>query len=303
MKHSFDQKIREAIHSEEITVPAHIHMQTEQLLAALPEKHSKSKILIFPTTLRRVSAVAACFLFVMLVLLPNVSVAYAQSLEDVPVIGKLVQVLTIRNYFYSDEHRELEAEIPSVNDPDHIYASELINKDVDELARATIQKFYDELELSGDKGYGSIHIDYEVVTNTSEWFTLKLAVSEIEASSGNSLHFYHIDRVNGQYVTFADLFNSKDYVVLEQLILAQMKAEMSADADVHYWTEETMSGQAFTTLDDTQNFYFNETGGLVIVYEQFEVAPGSMGCPEFLLSPSEYMPYIVPRYAEILNID
>ena len=297
MKQSFDQEIREALQGEQTAVPESVHQRTEMLLDSLPEKETKPRLRILPAATRRFISTAACILFVMLVVLPNLSVTYAHAMENIPIIGDLVEIFTIRNYFYSDGRHELDAEVPEVNDPNNEQVSDLINKDMNELTSAVIQKFYDDLEISHDTGYGSIYIDYETVTNTDEWFTLKLTVSEVQASSNTYFKFYHIDRTNGTYVTFGDLIDSEDFGAIEQIIRAQMEAEMAADPDVVYWTEDTELGQSITALSTDQNFYFDDAGNLVIVYNKYEVSPGSMGCPEIVISKEKIEKYL------ILNIE
>ena len=75
-----------------------------------------------------------------------------------------------------------------------------------------------------------------------------------------------------------------------------MEAEMDSDPDVVYWTEDTELGQSITALSAEQNFYFDDAGNLVIVYNKYEVAPGSMGCPEIVISKNIIAGYITPSY-------
>ncbi len=298
MKKMFDQEIRNELSKEQIAVPEHIHQRTEALLNALPEKeisHSKSHIFYRPV--RRIVVAAACILFIMLVMLPNISVTYAHAMENIPIIGKLVEIFTIRNYFYSDARHELDANIPEISDPNNGQVSDLINKDVNELTRAIIQKFYDDLAITHDAGYGSIYIDYETVMNTEKWFTLKLVVSEIQASSNTYYKFYHIDRLNGMYVNFGDLFDAEDFDSIEKMIQMQMEAEMKANPELTYWSENAKLGQSIIKLSEDQNFYFDKDGNLVIVYNQYEVGPGSMGCPEIVLLKENIEKIIAPDFA------
>ena len=292
MKQSFDQEIRDALQQEPISVPASVHERTEQILDALPEKESKPKLFVLPRAVVRATQAAACILFVLLVLLPNVSVAYAKAVENIPVIGSLVEIFTIRNYFYSDDRHELDVQVPQVSDPGNQNASDLINKNVNQLTAAVIQQFYDELEITHDKGYGSIYIDYETVTNTDKWFTLTLTVTELAASSNTYFRFYHIDRTTGTYVTFGDLFDEADYPALEQLIIRQMRQEMDENEDAVYWIDGAEAGESFTALSGTQNFYFDDAGNLVIVYNKYEVGPGSMGCPEIEIPLQDFQSYL-----------
>ena len=42
-------------------------------------------------------------------------------------------------------------------------------------------------------------------------------------------------------------------------------------------------GEEFATVSADHNFYWNENGDLVIIFDKYEVAPGSMGTPEFVI--------------------
>ena len=297
MNHTFDAEMRKALREDPIPVPDHVHRRTEELLASLPECTAEKKLVRFPRSLQRMVSVAACFLFVMLVVLPNTSVAYARAVEDIPVIGRLVQVFTIRNYDYFDGSHELEADIPAVNDPFNREPGDLINKNVTELTDAVIADFYAEVERHGGEGFGALHITHETLCSTERWFTLRLTVNESSASSSSVIHIYHIDRISGKYVTFGDLFDSDDREVLERMILADMRAQMAADDNVSYWSEEEEPG--FAALDAEQNFYFAENGDLVIVYDEFAVAPGYMGNPEFTIAAEDCAALVAPAYGDL----
>lgn len=287
----FDKEILKSLSQEEVRVPKHIHDQIEETLENLPQRVENPKIHVFRNI---VGPIAACLAFVFLGLIPNISVAYAKAVDDIPVLGDLVRVFTIRNYEYSDanENYELKVNIARIDDMQNAEAGELINKNIDELTSAVMEQFYHDMELSNGNGHGSIHIDYETVSNTEQWFTLKLIVSEVAASSDTYFKFYHIDRTTGKYVTFRSLFKEEDFPVIEQWIVDDMKAQMAEDENKVYWVEETELGQSLTALEEDQNFYFNEKGNLVIVYDKYEVGPGSMGCPEFEIPKEVYQSYL-----------
>ena len=285
----FDQQIREALAEEQIPVPEQIRSRTDALLDSLPEKQPVRRLRLLP----RVTALAASMLFVLLVLLPNVSVTYARSLEQIPVIGELVQIFTIRTYLVEENLHNLDAQIPAVRDSSNPDASSLINKDVDELTGDVIRQFYEELEFAKGQGTGAIHIDYELLTNTEEWFTMKLTVEETRGSTNSYARYYHIDRRGGRYIHFGDLFRTEDFPALEQKIEVQMKQQMADDPGIVY-LEGTADGNPFISLDADQGFYFRPDGALVIVYDRYEVAPGFMGCPEFVLQEEEFLPYLQP---------
>lgn len=276
----FDKYIKSKVTEEKTDIPTSVKKHIEQTLADLPEEKPVIKqIRIFP----RIVATAACFIFITLFLLPNMSVAYAQALEQIPVIGDIVRVVTIRNYFYSDDRHEMDIDVPQVEGAAG-EAVDYINKDVGELTTALVNQFYKDLEITNSNGYGSIHVDYEATTNTERWFTLKLSISETAASSNTYFEFYHIDKKQGKIVELGDLFttdNFSDILVAE--IKMQMQEQMAKDKNISYWINNSGIGEEFVTVSADHNFYWNENGDLVIIFDKYEVGPGSMGTPEFVI--------------------
>ena len=169
--HDFDKYIKDRAAQDSIEIPAPVKARIEQVLADLPEKspavcarHTR----VFP----RIAAAAAGFVFITLFLLPNISAAYGQALQQVPVIGDIVRVVTIRNYFYADDKHEMDIDVPKLEDAGNA-AFDSINEDVKTLTDALMHRFYDDLASIGDNGHSSVYVDYETITNSDGWFTLK----------------------------------------------------------------------------------------------------------------------------------
>ena len=293
----FDKYIKSEVAKEQTDIPDSVKNRIEQTLVDLPEKKPvKKQIRILP----RIAASAACFVFIILFLLPNVSVTYAQALEQLPVIGDLVRVVTIRNYYYDDNHWKMDINIPQIESEDS-KSVDYINKDVSELTTALINRFYEDLEINGNKGYGSLNVDYEVVTNTDSWFTLKLTVCQTAASSNTYFKFYHIDKNQGKIVELGDLFNTdkfSDSLVAE--IKKQMQEQMANDENISYWINNSEIGEEFATVSADHNFYWNENGDLVIIFDEYEVGPGSMGTPEFVIDRDVIKDILKSEFKDII---
>ena len=289
----FDKYIKEKLGKENLSVPDSIKERIEQCVSALPAKESKNtKFRMLPKAI----AIAACFVFVCLVVLPNCSAVYAQALEKIPVIGSIVKVVTIRNYFYSDDYHQMDIDVPRIEGSEGA-AADYINKDVDELTKLLADRFHEDLKEIGNEGHSGIYVDYEVVTNTEKWFTLKIRVHEAAGSSNTYYRFYHIDKVNGRIAELKDLFAADDFVaVLADNLRKQMKEIMAKDSNKIYWVENAAIGQDFVTLDDKHNFYWDKDGNLVIVFDKYEVAPGSMGTPEFVINKGAISDILKPEY-------
>lgn len=294
----FDKYIKSEVAKEQTDIPDSVKNRIEQTLVDLPEKKPvKKQIRILP----RIAASAACFVFIILFLLPNVSVTYAQALEQLPVIGDLVRVVTIRNYYYDDNHWKMDINIPQIESEDS-KSVDYINKDVSELTTALINRFYEDLEINGNKGYGSLNVDYEVVTNTDSWFTLKLTVCQTAASSNTYFKFYHIDKNQGKIVELGDLFNTdkfSDSLVAE--IKKQMQEQMANDENISYWINTSGIGEEFATVGANHNFYWNENGDLVIIFDKYEVGPGSMGTPEFVIDKGVIRDILKSEFKDVIS--
>lgn len=274
----FDKYIKSMASEENTDIPDSVKNKIEETLAALPEKNihiKKTKIL------PRIAATAACFIFVIFFLLPNVSVAYAEAFEEIPIIGRLIKVITVRNYFYSDDYHEMDIDVPKVSGEDGD-AADYINNDVNKLTDTLVKQFYKDLDSIGDSGRSSIYVDYETVTNTESWFTLKMRVHEAAGSSNTYYKYYHIDRKSGKIVKLSDLSEDEGFFeTLEKEIKRQMRSQMDNDSSKIYWLDDSIIGKDYVAITPEHNFFWNENGDLVIVFDKYEVAPGAMGTPEF----------------------
>ena len=57
-----------------------------------------------------------------------------------------------------------------------------------------------------------------------------------------------------------------------------MNAQMSADENITYFIGEQWG---FTEITGTEQFYITDGGDVVIVFDEYAVAPGFMGACEF----------------------
>lgn len=279
---NFDSHLKQCAKEDDFEVPESVSKKIEETLSSLPERiFKKSK----KTYVANILGVAACLVIVFLVVLPNCSSAYAKALENVPVLNRIVDVVTIMNYSYRDNNHELDINVPNIEGTSP--AENYINKSVDELTNILADKFEDDLEIYGDKVSSSIYVDYDVVTNNDKWFTLKIRVNEVTSTSNRYYKYYHIDKISGQIVDLPDLAGDTSfYSKLNAEIKRQMEAEMKADSEKSYWLDGDEAGNDYVEVGENHNFYWAESGDLVIVFDKYEVAPGYMGTPEFAISKS-----------------
>ncbi len=288
----FDSQLKKCAMEDDLEVPESVKKAIDDTLSSLPDNINCRRRKV----VKQVLTAAACLLLVFLVVLPNCSPAYAQALENIPVISSIIEVVTVRNYKYSDDNYTLDINVPHVTGQNSA-AENYINKDVDEMTKLLSDWFYEEIETTGGEGHGTVHVDYEVVTNTDKWFTLKLRVYEAYGSGNTYYKYYHIDKTNGCIVELSDLaVDDSFYSKLKAEVQRQMKVEMSEDKDIEYWLEDDPFSVYYLEPGENSNFYWNDDGDLVIVFNEYDAAPGFMGTPEFTVKKSVLGDSLVPEY-------
>ena len=269
---------------------------------------------------RRRSAWTAAAAMIVLIALPNTNVQIAHAMENIPVLGGFFRLVTVRQYNYSDENHDAEIELAQITygedgegtpvgevavgaaAPDNADVGNAegagqeagvaklseegvqeINQDMETTVDELIRQFEDTLS---EEGYHGLHVSQEVVTDNAQYYTVKLSARETEASGYEHNQFYTIDKQTGNVVALADLFaEGSDYIsVISENIKTQMREQMVADEGVIYFLDdEDMPEFNFQSITEQTNFYFNESGELVIAFDEYEVAPGYRGAPEFVI--------------------
>ncbi len=225
-----------------------------------------------------------------LFLLPNTNQNVAYAMGNLPLVGGLFKVITVKDYSHDDGHNQANVKVPEIvaGDTENQTSSEAIdkvNKSVEEYTSELVAQFQSDMVA---EGYSGLDVSYETVTDTDQWFTLVINAVETKASGYEFRRYYHIDKTTGNVATLKDLFlDNSDYVtVISDEIKRQMKEQMDAGESV-YWlegTEDIDESEVFQSIAEDQNFYFDKDGNIVIVFDEYEVGPGYIGCPEFVIS-------------------
>lgn len=221
---------------------------------------------------------------IMLILLLGIFACnvHAQNENKLPFVGSIVNIETYQTYFQSKEN-ELDASVPNVRYNKEI--DEILNKEINEFARTIISAFFEDYN---EENHQYTKIDYEIITDSETWFTLKLIVVETAASSDQYFKYYHIDKNNNKIVILDDLFQNKSYkTIFVNEIKRQMEERMLGNSSLEYWVNKN-GKEEFKNIDDDQNFYFDKDGNIVIVFNKYEVGPGSIGVQEFKIASELY---------------
>ena len=110
----------------------------------------------------------------------------------------------------------------------------------------------------------------------------------------NKSHFlsffptYHYFRKTGQILSLNDVLGNDSEMkkAVGENIKEQMRSQMAADSGITYFLDSETPEWDFTGLTGEEDFYFDSQGQLVIVFDEYEVAPGYMGAVEFTIPKS-----------------
>ena len=265
----FDELLRQRAAEESFPLPEDYAGRVFQTCAALDENSRRRQLALFIT-------------------IPNVSPSAAAAMAEIPGLGALVKVVTFRSYAYNDGHSSMDISVPELSGSD---AADTVNQEVRAYTDELLTQFYKDCERIGN-GYQDLRVSSVVLTNTDTWFTLRIDATQTEASSYAFSRFYHIDKATGQMISLRDLFrDGTDYVsVLSNEVLRQVEAQMSANQALAYFPED------FAGIDAEQNFYLDANGNLVLVFDEFAIAAGSMGMPEFTIEKNIYQDLLKEAY-------
>mgnify|MGYP003734441317 CR=1 FL=1 len=228
------------------------------------------------------AAATACLLFVAAV---NAVPALALSMEDVPVLGRIVEVVTLARFRASSEPQAygVDIAVPHVQGLADVSLEESLNAQYLAEAEARYAAFMEEIDAlaEGELAHKALDAGYEVVVEGDPLLVIRHWVVETMASGAESVDYDTIDTARGLVLTLPGLFRDDAYV---ETISAYLREEMVArtapeEGIIYFVAPENEHGFAGIAAD--QEFYINADHNLVIVFDEYEVAPGFMGVVEF----------------------
>ena len=162
----FDKRLKERAKQEPFPLPETYAGKVRDTCAALKEtnmKENKQK-----RSYRWLVGVAAAL--AVFVAIPNVSPAAAAAMEEIPVLGAVVRVITFRDYQYDDGHSTADVHVPELGGSG---AADEINDQVQAYTDQLIAQFQTDCEAAGES-YQGLDVTSSVVTDSDTWFTLRI---------------------------------------------------------------------------------------------------------------------------------
>ncbi len=265
--------------------------QEEQIYEKIREAKQMDTGIKKQSALIKFLPVAAAAVIGIFIILPNTSATIAHAMEQIPIIGSLVKVVTFRDYEYESDRNMADIEVPEIKPElatqDNALQENLdrttaeINAEIQTITDNLIKEFEDNLKSEG--GYQDVVVKSEVLATTPDYFTLKLICYQGAGSGYQWNYFYTIDLKTGERLKLKDIFKEgADYITpISENIKLQMQERMDADENVYYWLNDEIEEWNFKAITDETSFYLNEKGNVVIGFNEGDVAPMYMGTVEF----------------------
>lgn len=223
----------------------------------------------------------------------NTSPAMANALADVPVVGRVVKVLTFTEFNVDkDDKYEANIKVPAVKDLENEDLANSLNEKYLSEGKELYEGFMVDMKEIEENGGGHYGVDsgYEVKTDNERILSISRYFANTVGSSSTTMKFDTIDKKNQILLNLPMLFKDESYInVISENIKEQMREQVKdVNAGKTYWVadaglENEESYVLFETINKEQNFYINNDGKLVISFDKYEVAPGYMGIVEFVI--------------------
>ncbi len=182
-----------------------------------------------------------------------------------------------------EKHYETNGTIVTVKFPQIINVDDKIKVNINNLILKTIDTYLDEIK-EFDKNPNTAHkliveIDFENYYSDDDIFSFSINSSQILADSHLQKKFFTINPTTGEIYN-VEHFLGSDY---QNIILTTVKKQIAKNTknnpNLIYFDEEVNN----LKISIDQPFYINKDNQVVVVFDQFQIAPGYMSLPSFIV--------------------
>ena len=234
--------------------------------------------------LSRITLTILCVLISLILL--NVSPALADVLESIPLLGNIIRVVDLRTYSLLWKGSELTVQQPQAAGGESTPApgAEDFNASAEDFITQMQEQFiwYADRRFEGHTG---MDIGYNILRDDDALLVVQFYATVNVGGSADYVRHVVLDKSSGAILSLSNLFTpGSGYVeLLSQEVLAQMEQAVGEGAPYFIPGQGWPEKDCFQAIDPDQDFYIDSQNQLVLVFEEYTVAPGSMGSPEFTI--------------------
>lgn len=272
---------------DNIEIPEDLDEVVQGAIAEGMARRRRSKIV---NRVQKAGSIAAVF-FLCVITALNVSPSFAAAACEIPAVGDLCRVFLFREYHIEDSVKYIDAQVPQIENTGKTELEHQINQEIRKAVRDCLaaseeraKEYYDAFVETGGNPEDfipvGITINYETKYISQEVVSFVVSQYETRFAAYHDKFYYNIDLDSGKIITLKDWFGPR---------YRQIAAE-SMEAAVAGWSEEQRGilWEDLSMIDlisEDTNFYFNQSGQVVVVIEKYKAAYGAAGDLEFTIQP------------------
>ena len=218
------------------------------------------------------AAACLCCLLLGIASISNINASAAEALQKIPVIGAVSRVVTFRRY----QVKDTDIKTPHITGIGDRNVENKLNQEFDKYADTLIKQYESDVQSMGPDAKEAVKSSYRVLVNNASQLTIVMNTTVFKGDSMENDWYYNIDKKTGSLLKLSELFkNHADYAApLSAYLLEEIRK-----APDDYFTEN----DAFKPIAADQNFYVNQDGKLVLVFDEGSIAPAYKGVVEFTI--------------------
>lgn len=239
---------------------------------------------------KRIGSTAAVFIFSFIAAL-NLFPTVAHAAYQIPVIGDLCRIVTIREYHFEDDIKYIDAKIPKIENTGKSELEKRVNlgirKKINECIKENKQvakDYYEAFIETGGKPEEfipiGITVDYDIKCINEKYVSFVISQYETAFNAYNHEIYYNIDLESERIFTLKDWYGN-DY---KEIVSESIESTISG------WTDEQKELlwddiSIIDLISENTDFYINQNNQVVVVFERYEAACGAAGSLEFTIEP------------------
>ncbi len=252
--------------------------------------NSKRRMLeMLKKTIALTAAAAAAFVITI-----NSSSAVAYALYEMPIIGNFARVITFREYKYVDDVQDVNVKVPVVKDTGNENLEAKINTEIQQKMDAIIAEAEQKaaeykkafLETGGkeeDFVQRPIFADFEKKYSDENVLSFIINSVQVVGNSDSQTYFYNIDLKTGKSLKISDVLGENYKQLADESIQKQIDEQNKENGDMPLYFNGENGVEGFSGINEDQTFFINENGEVVVKFAKYEIAPGYLGMPEFVV--------------------
>lgn len=255
---------------ENITAPVSLRKSVKRIFEG-------KKNYTWKCTIGTVASIAICFVVAL-----NVNSVFADEISNSNFFRQLVKVLTINKYEVKENNFMANVTTPKITGMKDPIVEKRINSEIQEMSNKIIADFNDDVnDLKENYPDAHIGVDsgYIVKTDNDKYLSVDIYVVNLVGSSSTVHKFYNVNKITGEEIKLKDFFDSENYIdKIAQIVFDKTQEENKTSGHEDFFASYD---EIHEILSNKEEFYINDNGNPVVVFNKYEICIGARGCPEF----------------------